>query len=352
MKRFYGKIPGLFLILFIFSSCKNNSNQESKIVQEKKQTKETQFALVLHGGAGSIKKEYFNAAQEKTYRDKLEEALNAGYIILEKGGSSLEAVQKTINTLEDSPLFNAGKGAVLNSLGKVEMDASIMDGKTLNCGSVAGVSHIKNPINAARVVMDSTRHVFLAGEGAEIFVNQKGVVLEDEDYFIIPKRVEQLKRIQRKGEKVGYLSPIDKMSDQKYGTVGCVALDKNGNIAAGTSTGGLMNKKFGRIGDSPIIGAGTYADNNTCGVSCTGTGEYFIRTLAAHSVSDLLRYKNSDLNIALKDVLDRIQKLGGDGGMISLDKNGNIAWHFNTDGMFRAYKKSTGEKKVELYKTN
>ncbi len=342
-----------FFLLFVFTvlliGCKEPNKAKKDVVVQKPKTS---FAIVLHGGAGSIKKSYFTDAQEKAYRDKLSEALDAGYAVLQNNGSALEAVQKTINVMENAPLFNAGKGAVLNNLGKVEMDASIMDGKTLNCGAVAGVSHIKHPINAARVVMDSSRHVFLYGDGAEVFAREKGVQLMDAQYFITPKRQEQLKRLQAKeaGKKIAYKMAIDKMKDHKYGTVGCVALDKNGNIAAGTSTGGLMNKKYGRIGDSPIVGAGTYANNQTCGISCTGTGEYFIRTLASHSVSDLMQYKNKNLLEAIKTTIGKIQKLGGDGGMIGLDNKGNIAWYFNTDGMFRAYQKSNGEKKIEMFK--
>ena len=341
----------LILIPLLLISCKEVDKQEGGIV-EKKQKQDMTFAIVLHGGAGSIKKAYFTPEQEKAYTDKLSEALDAGYLVLQNNGSALDAVQQTINVMENSPLFNAGKGAVLNSLGKVEMDASIMDGKTLNCGAVAGVAHIKNPIIAARLVMDSTRHVFLYGEGAEIFAKEKGIQLMDVQYFITSKRQAQLKRLQAKeaGKKIAYKTPIDKMNDHKYGTVGCVALDKNGNIAAGTSTGGMMNKKYGRIGDSPIVGAGTYANNQTCGISCTGTGEYFIRTLASHTVSDLMQYKNNNLLDAMKIAMDKIQDLGGDGGMIGLDTKANIAWYFNTDGMFRAYKKSNGEKKIKLFK--
>ncbi len=336
----------LFAIsIVLFLSCR----QEKTDIKSDKTAKQiVPFAIVIHGGAGYI--ENLPAETEKAYRNKLNEAVQSGYQILAQGGTAIEAVRKTINILEDSPLFNAGKGCVLNSLGKPEMDASIMDGKTLNCGAVAGVSHIKNPINAAVLVKDSTRHVLLSGKGAEIFCKKYGIKMKEESYFITKKRLKQLQKIQANEKKETAFLSYKFNGIRKYGTVGCVALDKNGNIAAGTSTGGLMNKQFGRIGDSPIIGAGTYADNNTCGISCTGTGEYFIRTAAAHSVSDIIKYKNIDLLDAQKQVIGQIEQLGGDGGMIGIDKNGNIAWFFNTKGMFRAYKKSDGSQKIEMYK--
>ena len=336
-------------LIFLFG-CTNHQ-QEKKPIENKTST----FAIVIHGGAGTIKKEFMTDEQEKAYLDKLQEALNTGYLLLENGGTSIDAVQKTINILEDSPLFNAGKGAVFNSIGKHELDASIMDGSNLNSGAVAGVTSIKNPINAARIVMDSTRHVLLSGKGAEEFVKQFDIEIVDESYFDTEKRFNQLKKVQ--GRKAAFVKDIqnnDKtailIDDHKYGTVGAVAIDKNGNIAAGTSTGGMTNKKFGRIGDSPIIGAGTYANNKSCGVSSTGTGEYFIRTNAAHEVSSLMLHKNLTLKEALKEVIHhQIQDLGGDGGMVALDKNGNIAWDFNTEGMYRGYKKSTGENIIEIY---
>ncbi len=339
------KYISMFFIMFIALSCKDQPNQISK---KNTNQKNQQFALVIHGGAGYIKD--LPQDIEKVYREKLNEALETGYAVLERGGSATEAVRQTIKVMENSPLFNAGKGCVLNSLGKPELDASIMDGKTLNAGAVAGVSHIKNPIDAAVLVKDSTRHVLLSGKGAEEFCQSKGMKLVPESYFITEKRLRQLKQIQKKEHQTAknHLSYIFN-GIKKYGTVGCVALDKAGNIAAGTSTGGLMNKQFGRIGDSPIIGAGTYADNQTCGISCTGTGEYFIRTAASYSVSDLMKFKKMTLVKAQKQVIDRIEQLGGDGGMIGLDKNANIAWYFNTQGMFRAYKKSNGEKKIEMY---
>jgi len=340
------------LVLFIVYSCSNNSAKENK--QKTTAPKEKSFALVIHGGAGTIKKEYLSEAQEKAYREKLEEALNAGYSVLKKGGSSITAVQKAINVMENSPLFNAGKGAVFNSLGKQEMDASIMDGKTLNSGAVAGVSHIKNPINAAILVKDSTRHVMLSGKGAEDFAKQYHLAMEDAKYFYTEKRYQQLLKMQKRDSvqldhSTSMINTL--IDDHKLGTVGCVAIDKAGNIAAGTSTGGMTNKKYGRIGDSPIIGAGTYANNKTCGISATGTGEYFIRTLAAHEVSAMMMYKDLTLKEAIKQVIHvEIDSLGGDGGLIGLDKNGNIAWDFNTAGMYRGYKTSAGDQKIEIFK--
>jgi len=305
---------------------------------------------VIHGGAGYIKN--LSPDKEKAYRDKMSQALNVGYTILKNGGNAIDAVEKTINVMEDSPLFNSGKGAVLNNLGQVEMDASIMDGKYLNAGAVAGVHHIKNPISAARIVMDSSKHVLLCGEGAEKYIKQFGLEMKDNSYFIIEKRKIQLEKMQgKKVAKIEIQSPIENMiDDHKYGTVGCVALDKKGNIAAGTSTGGLMNKKYGRIGDSPIIGAGTYANNKTCGISCTGTGEFFIRTMAAHEASELIRYKNFTLYDAQKSAIKQVENLGGDGGMIGLDKDGNVSWFFNTEGMFRAYRKAGEKEVVKFYK--
>ena len=343
------------LLIAAFTMCKKKQTTDQ--VSEKpapvaETPKEIPFAIVIHGGAGTIKKENMTPEQEVAYREKLQEALDTGYQILENGGSSLDAVQKTINIMEDSPLFNSGKGAVYNSAGEHELDASIMDGKTLNCGAVAGVKHIKNPINAARIVMDSTRHVFMAGQGAEDFAKLHGIELVDSHYFDTEKRYEQLLQAQKR-EKVTLdhtsMNTKELIDDHKYGTVGAVAIDKDGNIAAATSTGGMTNKKYGRIGDSPIIGAGTYANNKSCGVSATGTGEYFIRTLATHSTSDLMLYKELTLKQSLDTVIGQIGDLGGDGGLIALDKDANIAWSFNTEGMYRGYKKSTGENVVKFY---
>lgn len=345
---------GLFVLCGLMTSCQDTKDKEpvEAVKMKTESNAERPLALVIHGGAGTIKRENMTQEMEAAYRAKLTEALDAGYAVLEAGGSSVEAVRTSINIMEDSPLFNAGKGAVFNSLGKHELDASIMEGQNLNAGAVAGVSHIKNPIDAAILVKDSTRHVMLSGVGAEEFVSQFGLATVETSYFDTQKRLEQLLKAQGK-EKVmlDHSSLLDAppIDDHKYGTVGCVAIDKEGNLAAGTSTGGMTNKKYGRIGDSPIIGAGNYANNQTCGVSCTGTGEFFIRTLAAHEASNLMLYKGMTVEQALEEVIRQIQELGGDGGMIALDKDGNVAWDFNTAGMYRAYRKSTGEKTIEIY---
>lgn len=344
-------INKIFLFVFIGTllSCNTSTQQNNK-----QTTSEKKYAIVIHGGAGGIKREAINEQQQKKYENKLNEALSAGYAILNNGGTSLDAVQKAITIMEDSPLFNAGKGAVYNSEGRQEMDASIMDGKTLNSGAIAGVSHIKNPILAAKIVMDSSKHVLLSGKGAEVLAKKYGVILVDSTYFFSEKRLQQLKRVQLKEtqelEDVALLQGNPFFNDHKYGTVGAVAIDKQGNIAAGTSTGGLTNKRYGRIGDSPIIGAGTYANNQICGVSSTGTGEFFIRTVAAHEVSSIIKYQRKSPKEALHEVIfNQIGKLNGKGGMILLDKNGDAYWDFNTLGMFRAYKNSKGTTIIKMF---
>ncbi|PCI96186.1 MAG: beta-aspartyl-peptidase [Flavobacteriales bacterium] len=316
------------------------------------------FAIVIHGGAGTILKKNMSDEKEKTYKDKLNAALNAGYKILKNGGSSTDAVEAAINLLEDSPLFNAGKGAVFTNAGTNEMDASIMEGKDLNAGAVGGVSTIKNPITAARLVMDKSPHVMLTGKGANEFAKKNGLEMVDSSYFFNQNRYDQLQKI-KDSEKTqldhieddeGSLIDPETLKDSKFGTVGAVALDKNGNITAATSTGGMTNKKYGRVGDSPIIGAGTYANNETCGVSCTGHGEYFIRKVVAYDVSAMMEYKNMSLQDAANFIInDKMVKFGGSGGLIALDKNANIAMPFNTKGMFRGYKKSTGETVVKIF---
>ena len=347
-------IIGLLILSVNLISCeeKNKPMQAENTEISTDAESEKPLALVIHGGAGTIKRENMTAEMESAYREKLQEALDAGYAVLEAGGSSVEAVRKSINVMEDSPLFNAGKGAVFNSIEKHELDASIMEGHTLNAGAVAGVTRIKNPIDAAILVKDSTRHIMLSGAGAEEFVSQFDLTMVETSYFDTEKRLQQLHKAQGKDKVTldhSELMVPELIDDHKYGTVGCVALDQDGNLAAGTSTGGMTNKKFGRVGDSPIIGAGNYANNLSCGVSCTGTGEFFMRTLAAHEASNLMIYKNMTVDQALAEVIRQIQDLGGDGGMIALDKDGNVAWDFNTAGMYRGYKKSTGENKVEIY---
>ena len=343
-----------FIGLIILFSC-NNKPIKAKV-------EVIPYAIVIHGGAGNITPNNFSKAKQEQYKKVLNKALEKGYTVLEKGGTSIDAVQQTISVLENSPLFNAGKGAVFDSDGKNRLDASIMDGKTLQAGAVAGVSNIKNPIVLAKMVLDKSKHVLLSGIGAEKFAEQNHIQFEDDAYFYTKRQADYLKKVQKREREESLQSSasiykgrspflLGRLGWKKYGTVGCVALDKNGNLAAGTSTGGLTNKKFGRIGDSPLIGAGTYANNATCGVSCTGIGEYFIRTLAAHEVSNLIQYKQLSAKAAIQEVIHtQIDTLGGVGGMIVLDHKGNIAWDFNTSGMFRAYKKSTGENEIAFFK--
>lgn len=311
------------------------------------------FGLILHGGAGSIKKGSLSPQREAEYNKVITQCLETGYKILEEGRPALDAVEAVINIMEDSPLFNAGKGAVLTSDGLVELDASIMNGENLAAGAVAGLHHVKNPISLARLVMEQSEHVMLIGDGAEKFAKEKNVTLVEQEYFLTPARIESLKRIkaqQEKEKKEKGVASILNWEDTKMGTVGVAALDKNGNLAAGTSTGGMANKKYGRVGDVPIIGAGTYAKNNTCAVSCTGWGEYFIRLSVAHDISSLIEYKGMSLKDAADEVvLKKVAKLGGNGGAIAIDRNGNIAWPFNTDGMFRGYYLQGGKPVVKMY---
>jgi len=319
------------------------------------------FALAIHGGAGTILKENMSAEKEKAYQDKLDEALKTGYEVLETGGSALDAVVKTIQVMEASPLFNSGVGAVFTHEGRNELDASIMDGSNLQAGAVAGVSHIKSPILAARTVMEESKHVLLAGKGAEQFAKEKGLEMVDSSYFFTERRWRSLQDAKEREEVELDHSEKEKPvkssfeysvpEDYKFGTVGCVALDKAGNLAAGTSTGGMTNKRWSRIGDSPIIGAGTYANNATCAVSATGHGEYFIRSVVAYDISALMEYKGLSLKEAGDEVvMHKLKELGGAGGVISMDKAGNVGMPFNTTGMYRGFMKSNGEKQVLIYK--
>ncbi len=303
------------------------------------------YAIVIHGGAGTITRSNMSAERETAYRDALSGAVRAAHQILKGGGSSVDAVIAAITPLENSPLFNAGHGAVFTHNGRNELDASLMAGDTLAAGAVAGVSHIRNPIELARMVMERSPHVMLTGSGAEEFALTQGVALVPTDYFFTPRRWEQLqKAIAREQDNRADAAPY-------LGTVGAVALDRHGNLAAGTSTGGTTNKRWGRIGDSPVIGAGTYASNASCGVSATGTGEYFIRTAAARDVAALMQYKGLDVQQAADEVIHRrVGALGGDGGLIALDRQGNIAFSFNTSGMYRAYIGPDGGEYVGIYR--
>lgn len=303
----------------------------------------SKVTLVIHGGAGNFSPDDISEEEQKEYKNKLEEALKAGYAILETGGSSLDAVEAAVRLLEDSPLFNAGKGAVLTNQEKAELDASIMDGATLKAGAVAGVTNIRNPVSAARKVMEVSPHVLLSGKGAEQFAGEQQLELADPSYFITEKSLQQIRRIKEAEKKDQEGEGSLKAMDRKMGTVGAVALDKNGNLAAATSTGGMVNKRFGRVGDSPVIGAGTYANNKTCAVSCTGHGEFFIRYAAAYDVSALMEYKGWKLNKAAQYVIrEKLMKAGGSGGMIAVDGEGNIAMELNTTSMFRGYINASG----------
>ena len=312
--------------------------------------------LVIHGGAGTILKENMSPEKEKAYRFALQEALQNGDKVIKNGGESEDAVIEAIKVMENSPLFNAGKGAVFTHEGKNEMDASIMKGKTMQAGAVAGVTTIKNPILAAKAVMNNSAHVMMAGMGAEEFAKKQGLEIVDPSYFKTEDRWNSLQKVLEKDKEKMELDHDAKTQayvpfnfvDEKFGTVGAVALDVKGNITAGTSTGGMTNKRYGRVGDSPIIGAGTYA-NNEVGVSCTGWGEYFIKAIAAYDVAALMKYKQASSQEAGKEVIKKIGEMGGDGGMIVLDKNGQASFPFNTAGMYRGSITQSGKIFIEIY---
>ena len=310
------------------------------------------YAIAIHGGAGTILKSTMTPEKEKAYLDGLKNAIEAGETILKNGGSSLDAVEKAIRSLEDNPLFNAGKGAVFSNSGKNEMDASIMNGEDLSAGAVAGISNIKNPISLAKGIMQKSEHVFLAGNGAIEFAKTIDSEFEEDAYFFEQMRFDQLKQAkQSDGVFLDHTTDKFENGEKKFGTVGAVALDIHGNLAAGTSTGGMTNKKFGRVGDSPIIGAGTYANNETCAISCTGHGEFFIRSVVAYDISCLMEYKGLSLKEACDFVvMDKLVKIGGEGGLIAIDKNGNIEMPFNSEGMYRAKKSEDGELFIKIYK--
>ncbi len=309
------------------------------------------FSIAIHGGAGTLVKGLMTPENEEQYKAALSKALEGGYNILESGGSAIDAVEAAVRKLEDSPLFNAGKGSVFTNDGTHEMDAAIMEGKNLEAGAVSLITGIKNPVSLARAVMEKSNHVFLAGEGAMRFADSLGYALESPDYFYNEFRYQQWQEIRDSDDF--QLDHSDK-KDSKFGTVGAVACDKDGNIAAATSTGGMTNKRWGRVGDSPLIGAGNYANNKTCAVSCTGSGEFFIRGVVAYDVSCLMEYKGMTLKEATDEAIHkRVLSLGGDGGLIAVDSKGNIAMPFNTEGMYRAYKTSdghgNGKKEIAIY---
>ncbi len=326
------KVKGLFIIALFIWSCSNKPNKPDVKMD---------WAIALHGGAGNILPEDYTKEQQEAYIHHLNYALEIGKKILSEGGTSLDAVEQVIRYMEDCPLFNAGKGAVFTHDGKNELDAAIMDGNGLRVGAVAGVRDIKNPISAARLVMDKSEHVFMIGKGASLFAKSQGAEIVDSSYFFTEK---SWKSLQRALEK-------ENQKDKKMGTVGCVALDKLGNLAAGTSTGGMTNKKYGRVGDVPIIGAGTYANNNTCAVSATGHGEFFIRYTVSHDISALMEYKGLSLEAAANLVVNiKLEKAGGKGGIIAVDKYGNLTLTMNTTGMFRAFANSNGDQMVSIFR--
>ena len=333
------KFPVILFVLIATGiwviSCKSPHNTSSGQLN-KPATDSQAWAIVIHGGAGPMTKANLDTSLERQYRESLTIALHTGKKILEDGGTALDAVEMTIRVMEDNPLFNAGKGAVFTHEGKNELDAAIMDGSTLAAGAVAGVTNIKNPISAARMVMTRSPHVLLTGAGASQFAKEQGLEIVPPSYFYTQRRWNDLQEILKK---------------EKNGTVGCCALDRHGNLAAGTSTGGMDNKRYNRIGDTPIIGAGTYANNATCAISATGHGEYFIRWTVAHDISALMEYKGMSVQDAADLVVNKkLVKAGGSGGVIGLDRKGNVAMLFNSEGMFRAFATADGKETVLIYK--
>jgi beta-aspartyl-peptidase (threonine type) len=312
------------------------------------------YTLALHGGAGTILKQDMTPDLEGAYLAGLEDALKAGYAVLEEGGTATNAVKATVVVLEDNLLFNAGRGSVFTKKGLQEMDAAIMEGATLHAGAVAGVRNVRNPVELAMEVMRNSNHVFLSGKGANDFAIKQGIKLEPDEFFFSQFRYDQWKAIRDSDNYAldhTHQEVDELMRDKKFGTVGAVACDSLGNIAAATSTGGMTNKKYGRIGDSPLIGAGTYANNKTCAISCTGHGEPFIRGVVAYDVSCLIEYKGLSLHEAMNIVVnDKLIKLEGEGGMIGVDAQGNAAMIFNSAGMYRAMRNSDGESEVAIYK--
>ena len=300
------------------------------------------YAIVIHGGAGVMSKDKMDEESAANYKARLNEALVLGDQMLKEGAKATDVVVKVINVMENSPLFNAGKGAVFTHDGVNELDASIMEGKTLNAGAVAGVRDIKNPINAAYEVMENSEHVMLSGKGASEFAKQQGLEIVPNKYFYTERRYQSLQSLLKRER--------EHTQNDNTGTVGCAVLDTHGNLCAGTSTGGMTNKKYGRIGDSPIIGAGTYANNKTCAVSCTGHGEYYIRLGFARDISAMMEYQNLSATEACKKEISKLSELEGTGGVIAVDAEGNIAMEFNTSGMFRGYIKSSGEKEIAIFK--
>lgn len=340
-------------LLFIISILGCSSQQSKETLQANVSSDQDigPITLVIHGGAGTITRENMTPEMEAAYREKLSEALNTGYAILESGGTSLDAVVATIQVMEKSPLFNSGIGAVFTNEGKNELDASIMDGYTGKAGAVAGVTNVKSPILAAQYVMENSPHVMMSGRGAEKFAEEQGLEIVDPDYFYTERRFNQLQEVKKREAADKGISYLYELPDNKFSTVGAIALDQSGNIVAGTSTGGMTNKRYGRIGDSPIIGAGTYADNSTCGVSATGHGEFFIRNVVAYDIAALMKYKDLSLNDAAEEVVNKkFVSIEGSGGIVALDRKGNIAMKFNTEGMYRGFINEKNNPQVLIYK--
>ncbi|MCY7376028.1 MAG: isoaspartyl peptidase/L-asparaginase [Pyrinomonadaceae bacterium] len=381
MKKFFSAIIIFGLLVLPSAVLAQKSGFPS--MRQLQSPQNPRLGFVIHGGAGVITRGSLSPEKEAEYRKKLEEAVVAGYKALQAGKSSLDAVEIAIRILEDSPLFNAGKGAVFNHDGINELDASIMNGKDLSAGAVAGLHRVKNPITLARAVMEKSPHVMMIGDGAEKFAAEQKIELVDPKYFFTQERYDALQKILEQEKKVksgesrverkngtsqnmttpnseirnsptldSPLSTLDfsELPSNKFGTVGAVALDKDGNLAAGTSTGGMTNKKFGRVGDAPIIGAGTFANNESCAVSATGWGEYFIRLGVARDISTQMEYRALPVQQAADSALEKVKKLGGDGGVIAIDKFGNIGISFNSEGMYRAYIDVNGKPVVEIYK--
>ena len=308
------------------------------------------FGIAVHGGAGTILRTSMTPQKEKEYMSGIEKALLAGEQILARGGSSLDAVEEAVKKMEDHPLFNAGKGSVFTHDGKNEMDACIMEGKELRAGAVAGVQHIKNPVSLARAVMEKSEHVLLVGDGAMQFAIQLNLPIEKDEYFFVQHRFNQLEQAKASNQTI-LDHTVPTVDEKKFGTVGAVALDIHGNIAAATSTGGMTNKRWGRVGDSPIVGAGTYANNKTCGISCTGHGEFFLKAVVAYDISCLMEYKGVSLKEACHIVVNnKLVKFGGEGGLIAIDAFGNIEMPFNSEGMYRGMKKSNAPLYIDIYK--
>jgi beta-aspartyl-peptidase (threonine type) len=348
-----GALPWLLLASLGCASRQGAAKDEAALASESAPARPPQWGLDIHGGAGVISRESLTPEREADVRAKLTEALQAGHAILAQGGTSLDAVSAANRILEDSPLFNAGKGAVFNHDGQIELDASLMDGRTRGAGSIAGVHRVKNPIELARRVMEQSPHVMMVGDGAEAFAQTQGVELVPREYFRTEERWQQLQRVLEK-EKASQAQPPSSLApvhwDGKFGTVGAVALDQAGNLAAGTSTGGMTNKRYGRVGDAPIIGAGTYADPR-CGVSATGHGEYFIRYTVARDICARLEYLDLPLLEAANSVvMDTLVKAGGEGGVIAMDARGNVAMPFNSPGMYRGYMGMDGAPRVAIFK--